>query len=355
MKKCPTCDKTFDDSLRFCQTDGTPLVDVSETASDPFKTVVSNQNEIYHPPADPFKTMVGVPPIKKDDNILQLSEERDSSKTQAVSQNEMRDALSSSGGGKGNVDDFDSPLETPRFSESSLNPPSFGDLSSQESKSQETSTSDSTLVLNTGSDISPPRIDSSPFSQESSNQSDFDNLSSPPIPSPFDSSMPPSYQSPSSPPFKEPEQQFGVHNDPFKQSPFEQPQTPFGQQQSAPYNAPLQQTEWTPPPAPVPNWQDQGLGANTPFQPPVVGAQNQTLAIVSLVCGILSVICCFSVITGPAGLITGFMAKNKAEQNPNEFGGRGMALAGMITGAIGTLIGIGVIILQVLGAFAGRF
>jgi hypothetical protein len=66
-------------------------------------------------------------------------------------------------------------------------------------------------------------------------------------------------------------------------------------------------------------------------------------------------VCCFSVITGPAGLITGFMAKNKADQDPAQFGGRGLALAGMITGGIGTIIGILVVILQILGAFAGRF
>jgi Na+-driven multidrug efflux pump len=118
----------------------------------------------------------------------------------------------------------------------------------------------------------------------------------------------------------------------------------------------MQQTEWTPPPAPVSEWQNQNLGANQPFQPSGASVgQNQTLAIVSLVCGVLSIICCFSFITGPAGLITGFMAKNKADQDPAQFGGRGLALAGMITGGIGTLIGILVIILQILGAFAGRF
>ena len=29
MKKCPTCEKTFEDSYRFCQLDGTPLVDAA--------------------------------------------------------------------------------------------------------------------------------------------------------------------------------------------------------------------------------------------------------------------------------------------------------------------------------------
>ncbi|HXH69318.1 MAG TPA: hypothetical protein VNI60_03120, partial [Pyrinomonadaceae bacterium] len=30
MKRCPTCKRTFDDSMKFCQTDGTPLVDATE-------------------------------------------------------------------------------------------------------------------------------------------------------------------------------------------------------------------------------------------------------------------------------------------------------------------------------------
>ena len=34
------------------------------------------------------------------------------------------------------------------------------------------------------------------------------------------------------------------------------------------------------------------------------------------------------------------MAKNNADSNPAEYGGRGMALAGLITGGIGTVLGI---------------
>ena len=39
MKKCPTCDKTFEDSMKFCQVDGTPLVE-DEPAFDPYATMV---------------------------------------------------------------------------------------------------------------------------------------------------------------------------------------------------------------------------------------------------------------------------------------------------------------------------
>ena len=44
MKRCPTCDKTFDDNMRFCQADGTPLVD--DVPIDPYKTMVATPADI---------------------------------------------------------------------------------------------------------------------------------------------------------------------------------------------------------------------------------------------------------------------------------------------------------------------
>ena len=259
MKKCPTCERTFDDGLRFCQTDGTPLVDAAGNAPD-----------------DPFKTMVGVPPLSKEDDLLELPNETGT-----------RGAPPSPFGSEsrvGSYEDFSStPLEIPQSNESPLNAPNFGDLSSGGSSSR-----------SAGSDYSSS--------------------------SPFDSSAPSDYRAPS-PPFKEPEPPYGAQNDPFNQSPYSQ------------------QAEWTPPPAPVSNWQDQGLGANTPFQPPVAGGQNNTLAIVSLVCGILSVCLC-GLFTGIPAMITGYMAKNNVDANPAEYGGRGMAVAGMILGGISVVFSI---------------
>ncbi|MEQ1924112.1 MAG: DUF4190 domain-containing protein, partial [Pyrinomonadaceae bacterium] len=93
----------------------------------------------------------------------------------------------------------------------------------------------------------------------------------------------------------------------------------------------------------------QEIGSNTPFQPPPAGTagQSQGLAIGAMVSGILSMLCCFSVITGPIGVILGFMAKKKADEDPANFGGRTFALVGMITGALGFVIGIVLIILQI--------
>ena len=328
MKKCPTCDKTFDDGMRFCQTDGTQLVDISETESDEYKTVVSNQNEISAPPADPFKTMLGVPPVNKTEEDFSQNQMVDEAGN-VPSQSPFGDASSANDSAQGSFDaSYSVPSETPKFNEPSVNALDLGGLSSPDSfsKAEESNLSESTLVFDRSAENASPKIDSSPFSEGSYNQSSFENPVSQTTSTPFDTPPQTDYQ----PPFKEPEKPFGAQNNQFNQSPFEQSQNPFGQQSST-YNAPMQQTEWTPPPAPVSNWQDQGLGANTPFQPPVAGqGQDQTLAIVSLVTGILSILCCGPV-TGIPAIITGYLAKNNINANPNQYAGRGMATAGMLS------------------------
>lgn len=94
-------------------------------------------------------------------------------------------------------------------------------------------------------------------------------------------------------------------------------------------------------------------GDGSSFQTPASGGQSQGLAIGSLVCGILSCVCCFSFITGPAALIMGFMAKKKADEDPANFGGRGLALGGMITGALGLVLFVVLVIIQVLFGVMG--
>lgn len=365
MKKCPVCDKTFDDSMRFCQTDGTALTDfVEEAPEDPFKTMVARPEDDFAsavPPSndDPFKTIVaGSKPIDESGDLLQLPEEYGAMKTSVVSQSE-RDELGLNEPQQEAVSDstppspFDSadspfeskpsesgdifsqsPPEPPQFSEPSLNPPDFGDMSTSDSESAtEIFSTDSIPPDNAFSDTSNPPP-SAPKDDWSG--SPFSPPNKAPIPSPFGDAPQSSYEQPSAPfpPYKEPEPPPTVMGaNPFDQPPQFGQQDPFNQ----PFNPPAQQNEWSAPPAPVSNWQDQGLGANTPFQPPMSGAgQNQTLAIVSLILGIAGIVFCQ--LTAPVAIITGFMARKKAAQNPNEYGGAGLALGGMITGAIGTVI-----------------
>ena len=227
MKKCPTCDRTFEDTLKFCQIDGTPLVNAAEVKSE-----------------DSFKTMVG--------NLISKEEE----------------------------------------------------------------------------DLPKP-------SSESASQSPFENAPG----SPFGSSMPS---------FKEPEPMFDEPQTSFNQSPFSG-SPPFNSPSDA-YNSQGQQSQWTPPPAPISEWQNQNSGQNIPFQAGVITkGQDKTLAIVSLVCGILSLTCCGAVAGIPA-LITGYMAKNNVDADPLNYTGRGMALAGMIMGGISLALTALWLIFVVLGS-----
>jgi len=320
MKRCPTCQKEFADSMRFCQTDGTPLVEAAQSAEppDPFKTIIAGapQKEDAPDKYDPMKTVVSSSDAPKID--APPPSPFGESESQALTPSQSNDP--------------------------SLNPPSFGDLSpSSSSDTASSSSSQSSSQSSTPFSNESNRSDS-PFGKPSSNlgASPFDKPSNEPSSTPFDKTPPP--------PYKEPEPMFGTNQPPFDQSPFGQPQTPFGQSQE-PANQTFQQNEWTPPPAPVAAWQEQGLGANTPFQPPTTTGEDKTLAIVSLVSGILSVTCC-GAITGIVALITGYMAKNNADSNPEQYGGRGLAVAGMILGGISIVLTVLYLIFVV---FSGAF
>ena len=357
MKRCPNCQKVFDDDKKFCQIDGTPLVAMVEEPNDPFKTVVGTQ-----PPAtssnisdDNMKTFV----IGKDerDDLLQIPEAFDPMKTMVVSE-PIKPPPPTPPPPTPPINEPVVPAP-PKFSEPSLNPPSFGDLSPSEPPKVEspfsTPISEPPKVEPPKMDapvanpfnpppplvVEPPKFEATPLPSESSaNDSPFNPPPKPPIASPFDA--PP-------PIFNEPKMQEAPKpiGSPFDApaSPFDKPATPFGQAND-PFANQQQDSAWSPPPAPVQSWQDQSVGQNTPFQPPPAGTggQNKTLPIVSLVCGILG-FCCG--ILGIVAIITGFMGRNNANTNPQEYGGAGLATAGMILGIIGFLLNVALGILQV--------
>lgn len=144
--------------------------------------------------------------------------------------------------------------------------------------------------------------------------------------------------------------------------PFNQPPTDWPSQ---PPSAP--QNDWTSqPPAQSTGWGDSpgsyqpggqamgGTGWQAPPPPPFPGAGNkqQGLAIGSLVCGLLSIVCCLGLFTGIPAVVLGVIAMNKEKADPASYGGRGMAMAGAITGGIGILLSLGWIILNIIGAMA---
>lgn len=88
---------------------------------------------------------------------------------------------------------------------------------------------------------------------------------------------------------------------------------------------------------PPANNQSYGMvGQNQQF---AAEGQNQTLAIVSLILGILGILltfCCYAGIPlGAGALVTGYLALNNIKKEPMIYSGRGMALGGLITGALG--------------------
>ena len=132
MKKCPNCQKTFDNDKRFCQIDGTPLVDAIETVQEdenPFKTVVMGQQPPFSAPSeDPMKTTV-ISADSKDDDILQIPEVFDPMKTMVVSEPIKFDKPADPP--KVEEPSISTP-EIPKFNEPSLTPPSFGDIAASE-------------------------------------------------------------------------------------------------------------------------------------------------------------------------------------------------------------------------------
>ena len=65
--------------------------------------------------------------------------------------------------------------------------------------------------------------------------------------------------------------------------------------------------------------------------------EKKGLAITSLVLGILSVTC-LMLIAGIPAIIAGLMALNRSRRRPAEYGGRGLAIAGIVMGAVSIML-----------------
>jgi uncharacterized protein DUF4190 len=97
----------------------------------------------------------------------------------------------------------------------------------------------------------------------------------------------------------------------------------------------------------------------------VVGSEDRPgpMAIVALICGILSVLChCIPVagmfigfILSVAAIILGIIESKKIGRGESNAKGKGMATAGIILGAVGIIFGIIWAILLAVGVFAGAF
>jgi len=73
------------------------------------------------------------------------------------------------------------------------------------------------------------------------------------------------------------------------------------------------------------------------YQQPAPQNVDQTMAIISLVLGIASIVLCAG-LPGPIAVFLGFKARKKAREFPGQYGGDALALVGIITGAVGCVV-----------------
>lgn len=72
-----------------------------------------------------------------------------------------------------------------------------------------------------------------------------------------------------------------------------------------------------------------------------------TSAVLSLVCGVLL---CLGPITGITAIISGFIARRAAQENPSGVGGTSMAMAGILLGVANLLLSVVAVLILVLSA-----
>lgn len=110
---------------------------------------------------------------------------------------------------------------------------------------------------------------------------------------------------------------------------------------------------------PTPGYAPIAGRENIPFshpQPPgfhqAMQRQEQTLPTISLILGILSIglFCCYlGIPLGLGAIITGYLGINNANSDPARNGGKGLAIGGIITGTVGLLIGLLLLVAVALG------
>lgn len=363
----PECPRTFNDELNFCQLCGATLTSVASppAALDPYKTVVGTTmpDEPKKPEFDPYKTVVSpigsIPPTISEPVIEEsplYSDNEDSMKTMIADPPSLELPSTNLPPIQSNLPPSNAPFEQPNSPFEPQIPafPSFNEPS---------------LPVNeppTSAPFQPPPIEPNwntpvsnyveptPIETPSFGSSPVPSESQPP-PSPFDS------------PFESPVSQFEqsakteVYEAP--RPTWQEPEPPQAFGQNVPNSFGQDAGQWTPPPAPVANWENQSVGQNTPFNAPPAGVvKNQTLAIASLGTGIagfllffggivpfLGIICgLLSLGLAIAAIITGILARIKTKRSPEQYGGGGLALGGIIAGVLTLLLFVGSILLLVL-------
>jgi hypothetical protein len=169
----------------------------------------------------------------------------------------------------------------------------------------------------------------------------------------------PQYGQPQQPSYQDPYAQPGQQQQPAYQDPYAQPQQdPYAQ---PPVSGNPYPTSGNPYPTsganpyPTSPAAYPGYGQQPAYGQPGYGAPqsgSNTLAIVGMILGILSIpmACCFYIglLPGAAGIVLGVLGQKKAAELGGS--GKGMALAGLICGAVGVAFSLLLIVLNIIGA-----
>jgi hypothetical protein len=109
--------------------------------------------------------------------------------------------------------------------------------------------------------------------------------------------------------------------------------------------------QYIPPPPPV----HSGWAAQPP--PPFPIGPQTGLAVTSMILGIASItlgLCCyFGVLTAPVALVLGIASLVQIKNNPGRYGGKGMAISGIIMGALYFAIIVVIMMFYGLGILMG--
>ena len=105
------------------------------------------------------------------------------------------------------------------------------------------------------------------------------------------------------------------------------------------------------PPAPLePAWRP-------PPPPPFPRGKQQSLAATSFVLGLFSMTlgwcCSFGVLTAPIALVLGIVSLVQIKNDPNKFGGKGLAIGGIVTGGLYFVIFALIVFLYGIGILLG--
>lgn len=105
---------------------------------------------------------------------------------------------------------------------------------------------------------------------------------------------------------------------------------------------------------PIQQWQGHQPGSHGYQGPPGVyqAPRDQTLPTIAMILGLLSIamVCCFGgFYLGIPAAIIGYLGMRNADNDPQRYGGRGMAIAGLVIGIITFLFSLIHIILSALG------